>query len=75
MDKYAKSNIEWTDSYVELFNKNGIKNIAKVLVECKYLKFPTSGQIERAEKELEKLEKYKNRFRRKHKIELYLKQK
>ena len=67
---YARNNVEWTNSHVELFEKNSITNIAKVLVECKHLNFPTKEQFEKAEKDLEKLEKYKRRPLRKHKIEL-----
>lgn len=61
-DIYAKNNVEWTEEHASMFDKNGIKNIAQVLLECKYLKFPTSEQIEKSEKELAKLDKHKNRF-------------
>lgn len=62
MDIHAKRNIEWTDSHAQLFDRNGITNIASVLVECKHLKFPTSEQIEKAEKDIAKLFKQKDKF-------------
>lgn len=62
IDIHAKNNVEWTDSHVEIFVKNGLKNITNVLVECKHLKFPTKERIEFAEKELAKLDKHKNQF-------------
>lgn len=62
MDNYAKNNVEWTQNHVDMFTKNGMTNIANVLVECKHLKFPTSEQIAKAEKNLATLEKRKDRF-------------
>lgn len=59
---FYKNNVEWTEEHVSMLEKNGVQNIANVLVQCKHLKFPTVEQIEKAEKELAKLDKHKTKF-------------
>ncbi len=61
-DIHAKNNVEWTEEHVNLFTRNNVTNVAQCLVECKQLKFPSSNQIAKAERDIALLLKAKNKY-------------
>lgn len=61
MDIHARNNVDWTESHVTMFIKNGVTDVAKVLYKCKHLKFPTNKQMEQAEKDLAIIMKQKDK--------------
>lgn len=65
MDIHDKNNIAYTKEHVDRLMKIGVPNLASCLLEFQNLKFPTNEQIEKAEKNLNSLEKNKFLYRSK----------
>lgn len=60
MDIYAKSNVGYTEEHVNVLYDLGVNNLVEAMKSMNFVKFPTKKDIEKSEKQINLLYKFKN---------------